>query len=655
MVVFDRILNKVTQISGIESPIILGRYIFETVRPNIKLNEGELKNRDYLVPSVSNIGTLTINSEKNKLIFQENDLISESLSSLIIHSLFDVSEELKYTDDTLDLKEINILLRNFDKKLEISEFELFLKNNLNHIEEVCRMPSYHLKREITKLDVSRAKRVPVKAINYLAAHTEDWSRRRIGSVEPRKILSEIIDYDLEIYENKVSSSLIDKLLAYFNHRMVIEIDVIDSFITNIELIIESRKAISSNEKKYWYKKLDKDYKALGKAVDSIEQSRIKIQLLKEFVTSIQMRLLKLRKCELYLATTKSKNTVSQTLKRTNLFDNHQHYRNVKILWDRFHTKELFNPYQRSEENQKVVNSFIDYSWVLVFSALFQIGYNNVKKVNDFSFIIINEKIPHLPLIRLIKNEQQIIEIFIDKLEQLTFIPIPATKDNSEAYPNKIKNRYYFTISGSNEREDIIKISPTDINSEAQISKILFNLILKTYTETYLYKLNSQSISKFKILNAWLKKNNSLILDIGNNDKIDYWINRKLNKYELKDIDTVIREQKQNLSARSDIRATESLELEQLEKVLKINSMEHFEKYDTCISCSVNNQSNFTANYHGGFKYKCHNRGCEVEYGFTDKSVFYKVPDYLIIKNNLSKTNDTITENVMLNAFGFENI
>jgi hypothetical protein len=654
MIVFDRILNKDIRVSEIESPTILGRYIFKSDQSTIRLNDCEIKKQDFLVPCKYNEGTLKIKSDKSKLLFHENELLNEDVSSLIKHTILDVSVEIGVTDDILGLKDINILLRNFDERLEISEFELILQNKLFHIEEVCREPSYYLKRDITKLNVARAKRIPVKAINYLAAHTEDWSRRRIRSVEPRKILTEIVDYDLEIYENQITASFIDKLLVYFSHRMVNEIDVIDSFIVNIERIIESRKRINSTEKIYWYKKLDRDFSKLGKAVESVEKSRVKIEKIKDFISSIQMRLFGLLKSDMYLANSNNKSIISQKLKRTNLFDNHQHYRFIKILWDKYYKKELLNCSEKSEENQEVVKSFIDYSWVLIFRALFQIGYSKIEKLNDFSYVLTNETIPHIS-IKIAKNAQQIIEVVINGKEKLTFVPIPSTKDNLKAYPDRIKNKYYFSIVGSKSREDIIRISPTDINSDEQISNLLFKYILRSYANAYLFKLNSQSISNFEILNAWLKNNKSLILDKGKNGKIDFWLNRKLNKFEIKELDTIITEQKQNLSARTDIRSKQLLKLKEIEKELKIKGKEHFETYEVCISCSVNNQSNITPNYEGGFRYKCNNRGCEVDYGFTEKDIFYKVPDYDNVKNNLSKTSIEINESVLLNAFGFEHI
>ena len=88
--------------------------------------------------------------------------------------------------------------------------------------------------------------------------------------------------------------------------------------------------------------------------------------------------------------------------------------------------------------------------------------------------------------------------------------------------------------------------------------------------------------------------------------------------------------------------------------LTIKGKEHFEKYEKCIMCSGKNQLNFTPNYEGGFRYKC-NGGCEVEYGFTRKNIFYKVPGLDNIKMNLSNSSIAINKGSLLNAIGFEYI
>lgn len=654
MTIFDRILNKHVNISEVESPIILGRYLFKSEQADILLNNSCVKKQEYLVPSSSFIGEILFKSDKIRLLFDENELLNENIKSLIKKTLIDVSTQLKVINNPLDLTEMNILLRNFDENLQLSELEIFIESKLKHLQAICERPSYNLNRDINKVNVSRAKRVPVKAINYLAAHTEDWSRRRINSVEPRTVLSEIFDYNSEIYENKITYSLIEKILNDFSKRMNSEIDIIADFNDDIILIIESRKIENSNEIIFWRKKLESDYKKLGKAIDSSGENITKILEIRKKIKPIQNRLFLLKnKFDTILSKTARKKIGAQKLKRTNLFDNHQHYRFVKILWDACHRKELAAPLHKSEENQIIVQSFVDYAWVLVLRALFSIGYDGINKLSDYSFRLTNKNISQIS-INIIKNEFQIIEIFIDD-RKLIFIPVPTTKNKLDAFPKENKNTFYLSLGSSDVRDDIIKISPTEINSEAQIAKILFNYMLKSFTQKYLYQLDSQSIAKFKVVSSWLKNNKSLILNKGENGKIDFWINRKMNKNEIKEFADVIKTQQQNLSARTDIRSDELYELNQIKEELERNSLKHFEEYEKCISCSALNESNLLPNYEGGFRYKCNSRGCEVEYGYNRKNIFYKVPNYLQILKNLSRKGYVNSEKDILNAFGYEHI
>ncbi|WBX68214.1 hypothetical protein PG910_08845 [Tenacibaculum dicentrarchi] len=438
MMVFDRILNKAIAITNIENPISLGRYIFNSDAPNTRLNGNKVKKYDFLVPYKGYEGELKIAKENINLKFIDNTLLNEDVSSLIKHSILDVSEEFKTINNLNNLDSLNILIRNFDERLEITEFEEYLQKKLFHIEEVCRQPSYHLKRQITKVNVSRAKRVPVKAINYLAAHTEDWSRRKIRTIEPRRILSEIIEDDLEIYENQVTASFIDKLLKHFNSRMINEIDIIDDFIKKIEEIIESRN--NSTESQFWYKKLNRDYKKLGKVVDSIKNSRIKIEEIKYFISNIKKRLHALLQTDLYINNKRPKITIHQKLKRTNLFDNHQHYRFIKILWEKHYKKETIDYSLNTENNQKLVNSYINYSWVLIIRALNQIGFTTNTTTNNPEIFFTKETILNIT-IQLVKNK--IINLVFNDDKELSFIPIPITKNTETLYPKKKKEHFIF--------------------------------------------------------------------------------------------------------------------------------------------------------------------------------------------------------------------
>lgn len=178
-----------------------------------------------------------------------------------------------------------------------------------------------------------------------------------------------------------------------------------------------------------------------------------------------------------------------------------------------------------------------------------------------------------------------------------------------------------------------------------------------FAKEYYYKLDSQSISKFRILTEWLKKNTSLTLDRGKDKKIDFWLKRKINTNEIKQLSEVIKNQKNNLSAQTDIQSQELKKLKEIENTLKNNSAKHFEKYNICIKCNCNQSSSLKSN-NDGFRYICDNKDCNIEYGFNIKNeinIFYKVPDFKLIEANIKKSGKEINNILKLNAFGYENI
>jgi len=311
MNIFDRVLQSTLTYKEVKQPVIFSRYFDEK---NI-----------FFVPCEK---LLTQISDDKHISF-ENNMFINSANDMISFSLLDISEDYSLIEDIEDINDIVPMLRNFEEKLEINEYDQLVADKLFHIEEICRQPSYHLSREITKVSISRAKRIPVKSINYLAAHSEDWSRRRIKGVEPKKILSETVEYNLHIYENKVTSKLIDKLLTYCNQRLKKDIDVIENFENKISQILKDIE-ITDEQKIFWYKKRFRDYQKISEIkIDTNQLEKLKI-----FILKIQHRLFSLLSTELYLENKKFLLS-SDTLDRTNLLDNHQHYRYASIIWNEY--------------------------------------------------------------------------------------------------------------------------------------------------------------------------------------------------------------------------------------------------------------------------------------------------------------------------------
>ena len=99
-----------------------------------------------------------------------------------------------------------------DEFIKAHPLEEHIKNELKHLEQVCRNPHTHIRVERELLPVSRARRIAPHALIRLASHTEDWEYRRITSVQPHRILAEVREERWDLYENRVAVQLVDNLM-----------------------------------------------------------------------------------------------------------------------------------------------------------------------------------------------------------------------------------------------------------------------------------------------------------------------------------------------------------------------------------------------------------------------------------------------------------
>ncbi len=610
---FDRLTQLQIEFKNIDQPVVFSRYIDES--------------NNFLVPCDNLIENI---SDEYTISFLDNKFINNN-SSLISHSFIEISEELDLIDTMDDVSEIIPMLRNFDKRLEINDYDDFIHEYLFHLEEICRQPAYHLSREETKVNISRAKRITVKSINHLAAHSEDWARRRIRGVEPKNILSETIEYDLQIYENKVTAKLIDKLLKYCADRILNDIEVVESFEKKISKIVDDMRVIENQD--FWYEKRKRDYHKISALLETIEKSMLQLEVLKKYINKIQNRLFSLLTTDLYRA---NKNSIlsSDSIDRTNLFDNHQHYRYVKIIWNKSFSRESFNCKEVKNNNMTIINAFIDFSMVLIIRSLQQLGFTGTKEDFQNKYILSHRQYPFN--IHITQNKWSIIEVIIDD-NTINFTPILSDK---EFHTHKLSQDNYIFVPFDSENNAIIKITPDDINSEERVTKILFQTIFKNYISRYMYHIDSQIISQFSIIKEWFLTHEDIILDRGEHNKLDFYIKKYINEQEYKAFETKIKEQKNNLP-QHQTRNQQLQDLKNIEQVL-LESRKHFHKYYTCLGCGAVNEKHLISN-EDGFIYKCSNSGCEVFYGTFQGQIFYEVKN---IENIVGDLEDKI---------GYENL
>jgi hypothetical protein len=280
--------------------------------------------------------------------------------------LQDIFNDIDIDIEKADSNNFNVipLIRRIENKLKLNKFEELLIDKVFHLEEIFRQPYYLLEREIEKVHVSRAKRIPSKSYQYLASHTEDWIHKSIVSFKPSRILNEELMLNFDVYENQLTIGFLERCLVYFSARLK-EMQDIKSFLNEYDKLLKNR-----NDDKGWYKKIRRNLSLIGSVyVDDKYNRKSKdgsvLSKSEEALSQINKRLLLLRKGALFELVNK-RSAQSILLRNTNVLVNHKHYRYIKELWlelDKVKSEKSIADKNKFE--QKIVQSIRSYGKSLI--------------------------------------------------------------------------------------------------------------------------------------------------------------------------------------------------------------------------------------------------------------------------------------------------
>ena len=215
------------RISGIPSKIApchdvaMGQWmLLREESQSLVLNTVIVKNWDYLIPDLSGNWRLTTNDNrvesggiiKSQLI---DELYSESIVAISQH----LNELIHNEAGWIEWLDVAPLVPRMSEAVELTNLEIMVQQKFGYLESVCYKPRTHLRVKIERVPVSIARRVPSEAWAFLASHTEDWEHLGLDNVLPKRVLSEVRDDKVDIYENRVTARLIDNLSMYLNRRI----------------------------------------------------------------------------------------------------------------------------------------------------------------------------------------------------------------------------------------------------------------------------------------------------------------------------------------------------------------------------------------------------------------------------------------------------
>jgi hypothetical protein len=242
-------------------------------------------------------------------------------------------------------------------------------NHLPHLREVCRRPRMQLEVTVERVRSEQARRMPPRATEYLASHTEDWEELRINSVRPRRVLSVLADDQLDIYENRVVARLLDHLLDYLNDRI--------EDVRQLRHVLQEVVSYDdpASEATHWIR--HRIYELWGKASEA-EQGQRRAEQTLDFLENLRREVAALLDSALYRAIPR-RARVASSLRTTNILVNDQHYRHVATLWQRWsrsRAARATTPRELFDLRQRLCRSFDAFVVLTVCLALDGLGFRS---------------------------------------------------------------------------------------------------------------------------------------------------------------------------------------------------------------------------------------------------------------------------------------
>jgi len=278
-----------------------------------------------------------------------------------------LGELIEQAGTWLDVLDVSPLVPGMSNRAEFQPFEQLLKENVGHLAEVCRKPRTHLRVEVERMAVSRARRFPAQAANYLAAHTEDWERPTLRSVVPKRILATVREDQFDIYENRVAARLVDHLVVYLRRR----VHEVTRLLRVFEEATGNHGAAAAGS--HW--RQGRIYKLWGETLDASEAKRKAERTLAQ-LRHLLFTILGMKDSVLYREVPR-RATVGTTLTMTNILSDDAHYQRVAELWlewARLGQERAVRPRAYFEEMQDLCRAFDSFALLLTLRALDQLGF-----------------------------------------------------------------------------------------------------------------------------------------------------------------------------------------------------------------------------------------------------------------------------------------
>jgi len=359
----DRLSGAVTE--QLPTPTHFGRWTFELVdddRPTY-LNGCPVAAGDVLVPGTTGRWALV---RPGDAVATRGELFGEeSLGEQDVAAVLQLGQRLMSAETSaggwLQWCDISPLAPGLDKTVEPHPLERHIAEELVHLTEVCRNPSTHIRVETERVLASRARRISPHASTWLAAHTEDWDHRRLSGIQPRRILAEIREEQLDLYENRVAARLVDNLVTWLRRRIFEVRRVLEDIFVRLEHF-----DVSTTGNRRRTERICKLWGEAWKATHGREAAMRTLERLEGLLYGV----LALMDSPLHRRVPR-RAQVPLELRMTNLLSNHDAYRGVARLWHhwaRLAVPRAPSPGELYARHQELCRSFDAWCMLVVVRA-----------------------------------------------------------------------------------------------------------------------------------------------------------------------------------------------------------------------------------------------------------------------------------------------
>ena len=366
-------------------------------------------------------------------------------------------------------------LQGIEDCIDLTNFEKLLLKKLSDVKHMCINPTSSLDREIQKVNIGKAKRISNRGYEYLSCHTEDWNYKSIVSFKPNRVLSEVLEENTNVYENRLLVAFVNRAIEHLRHRITITEYVADFLDEYIRCLTESSEMSMYWEKRYRNRELFKAVYEPKEGDSSLDTSRTKISNTQVSLKRAYNKLIKYSACPIFEEIKVSK-TSKIEYHDTNVLLNDKFYKTLRLLW-----KEFDNTHkEKSEEDkilyeQDVIDSVRSYALTLiVFTCKRYLGYKNLMGRTD-EWVASH---PYLPQLFINLDDNGYIHMNIGLYHEVKLI-VSCTEphfDTSSLGPDE----YILAYGSTNSSGKIIGINVREVDSTERIGALLRKYILKDF-------------------------------------------------------------------------------------------------------------------------------------------------------------------------------